>query len=101
MKKLVLLSISALIVTHVAAQDSVKKSSPSKIAPWFVEKFRVTGGFFVPSNNTNLQVGIKGGAAGTEIDFENDLGFTKSELTFLGNFQWRINRRSRINLNYY
>jgi len=55
----------------------------------------------VPSNITNLQVGIRGGTAGTEIDFENDLGFTKSEFTFLANFQWRINRRSRINLNYY
>jgi len=90
-----------LILTNCFAQDATNNATLLKKAPWFVERFRVTGGFFVPSNNTNLQVSIKGGAVGTEIDFENDLGFAKNELTFLGNFQWRIKRRSRINLNYY
>ncbi len=33
--------------------------------------------------------------------FEKDLGFNSAQLTFLANFQWRVSRRSRINLNYY
>jgi len=93
--------IPVLMITNCSAQSQANNSSDIKKAPWFVEKFRVSGGFFVPTSNTNLQVGIKGGAVGTEIDFEKDLGFTKSQLTYLANFQWRITRRSRLNLNYY
>jgi len=85
------------------AQEEAKKSDlkDQKVAPWFVERFRLTAGGFVPISNTNIQVGIKGGVAGTEIDFEKDLGFNESQLTFLSNLQWRISRRSRLNLCYY
>ena len=83
------------------AQDTTSAAVVQKTSPWFVERFRLTAGFFVPVNNTNIQVGVNGGALGTNIDFEKDLGFNNSQLTFLANFQWRISRRSRINLNYY
>ncbi len=83
------------------AQDSLSKTVKQPVAPWFVERFRLSAGFFVPVNNTNIQVGVTGGALGTDIDFERDLGFTSSQLTFQANFQWRISRRSRLNLNYY
>jgi hypothetical protein len=66
-----------------------------------VERFRLSVGFFVPVSNTNLQVGVEGGAAGTPVNLEKDLGYNKGQVTFLANFQWRISRRSRVNLNYY
>ncbi len=46
--------ISASCFSQTSASDSTK----IKTAPWFVEKFKVTAGFFVPVSNTNIQVGI-------------------------------------------
>ncbi len=62
---LLLVLISAYCLGQTSANDSTK----IKTAPWFVEKFKFSTGFFVPVSNTNIQVGIKGGVAGTEIDF--------------------------------
>jgi hypothetical protein len=83
------------------SQDSLNHHTELKIAPWYVERFRLSAGFFVPITNTNLQVGVEGAAAGTPINLEKDLGYNEGQLTFLANFQWRISRRSRVNLNYY
>jgi hypothetical protein len=88
-------------LTNSAASDSVNSPIVKKPAPWFVERFKLSGGFFVPVSNTSIQVGIQGGVAGTDIDFEKDLGYNSGQVTFLSNFQWRITRRSRISLNYY
>jgi hypothetical protein len=103
MKSTGILFIFIVCVIHTYSQDhdSTLNIKPKKTAPWFVERFRLSAGLFVPVNNTSIQVGIKGGAIGTEIDFEKDLGFGKTDFTFLANFQWRISRRSRLNLNYY
>ena len=83
------------------SQNSDSTQKEKKLAPWYVERFKLTAGFFVPITNTNLQVGVEGGQAGTPINLEKDLGFDNGQLTFLANFQWRISRRSRLNLNYY
>jgi hypothetical protein len=80
---------------------SYSQTKDSLVAPWWVEKFKLTAGLFVPINNTKVQVSANGSAAGTDIDFQKDLGFDASQLTFLVNFQWRISRRSRLNLSYY
>jgi hypothetical protein len=93
--------LACIVKCYAQDPDSNPDLSGKKKAPWFVERFRLTAGVFFPVNNTNIQVGVKGGAAGTDIDFEKDLGFNKYQVTFLANFQWRISRRSRINLNYY
>lgn len=96
MKKIiafVLFSFCVMIV-HAQTKDSL-------IAPWWVEKFKLTAGIFVPVNTSKIQVGVNGSAEGTEIDFQKDLGYAKASVTFLANVQWRISRRSRINLGYY
>ena len=80
---------------------SYSQTKDSLIAPWWVEKFKLTAGLFVPINNTKVQVGVNGSAEGTDIDFQKDLGFDAAQVTFLANLQWRISRRSRINLAYY
>jgi hypothetical protein len=80
---------------------SYSQTKDSLVAPWWVEKFKLTAGLFVPINNTKVQVGVNGTANGTNIDFQKDLGFDAAQITFLANFQWRISRRSRINLSYY
>ena len=90
------------------AQDSLGISHPpdsltpkKMVAPWWVEKFRLTAGFFLPVNNTKVQVGVNGTANGSVIDFRKDLGFNTAIATFLAGFQWRISRRSRLNLSYF
>lgn len=90
-----------LTVSFFANAQEEQPQAEKKTAPWFVERFRITAGGFVPFSNTNIQVGLKGDIAGTEIDFEKDLGFNESQLTFLSNIQWRMSRRSRLNLYYY
>jgi hypothetical protein len=72
-----------------------------RIAPWYVERFKVTAGFFLPVNNTNIRVDGSQGRIGTDIDFENDLGFQTTTSTFLADFQWRASSRSRFDLSYY
>ncbi len=85
----------------ISISFSYSQTKDSLVAPWWVEKFKLTAGLFVPINNTKVQVSANGSAAGTDIDFQKDLGFDASQLTFLVNFQWRISRRSRLNLSYY
>jgi len=101
MKVTGLIAIFLFSILYGNSQTGDSTSSTVKpLAPWFVEKFKLTAGFFYPVNNTTIRVGISG-SPGTDIDFVKDLGF-KSEIgTFLANFQWRISRRSRINLGYY
>jgi hypothetical protein len=98
---LTLMVLILLSVTSIANAQEEPSESTQKTAPWFVERFRITVGGFVPVSNTNIQVGLKGNVAGTEIDFEKDLGFDQSQFTFLSNLQWRISKRSRLNLYYY
>lgn len=90
---------SAQQTTDLPGQPSATSSRHA--APWWVERFRISAGFFIPLNNTEIKVGNEAGTFGTTIDFENDLGFSSTTSTFLGNAQWRISKRSRLDLSYY
>ena len=70
-------------------------------APWFVSRFKLSAGLFVAVNNTDVRVENATGTKGTNIDFENDLGFNRGIGTFLADAQWRASRRSRFDLSYY
>jgi len=85
----------------ISISFSYSQTKDSLVAPWWVEKFKLTAGLFVPVNNTKVQVEANGSVSGTQIDFQKDLGLNATQLTFLINFQWRISRRSRLNLSYY
>jgi hypothetical protein len=76
-----------------------KKIKPSP--PWFVRRLKVSAGLFIPVNGTKIEVGSRDDSFGTEIDFEDDLGFQKTSTTFLGSLQWRASRRSRFDLGYF
>ncbi len=101
MKRGTLITILLFSFSFANSQTKDSASSGKLVAPWWVEKFKLTAGFFLPVNSTKIQVGAKGEAAGTDIDFQKDLGFGASVATFMTNFQWRISRRSRINLAYF
>ena len=75
-------------------------SAPKKM-PWYIERFHLRAGLFVPITNTDVQVSLADGKEGTHINFENDLGLSRAISTYLVNFEWRVSRRSRINAIYY
>lgn len=81
--------------------DDYLYKRPKPVPPWFARRLKVTVGLFIPVNNTNIEVGNQSGTFGTEIDFEDDLGFRKSSSTFLSDIQWRASRRSRFDLSYF
>lgn len=86
--------------SYAQTNDSVPvKKKPA--LPWWVERFSVSAGFFVPVSNTELEVGSEDGRFGTKVDLEDDLGFSKTSSSFVGNLQWRASRRSRFDLNYF
>ena len=64
-------------MTHVPVK---KKPVP----PWWVERFSVSAGVFVPISNTELEVGSEDGSFGTTIDLEDDLGFKQTSNQFHG-----------------
>ena len=73
----------------------------SRSPPWWVQRFSVSAGVFVPLSNTELEVGSEDGSFGTTVDLEDDLGFKTTTTSFVGNLQWRASRRSKFDLNYF
>jgi hypothetical protein len=96
MKSIQFVVIFSFCISCVSAQ---KKDS--LVAPWWVERFKLTAGIFIPVNDISLKVSANGSVDGTNIDFQKDLGLESTGFTFLSNVQWRISRRSRISLGYY
>ena len=107
MKKLLALTLLAMTIGHVQAQQNTPdttryndtKTPARKVAPWWVDRFHLAAGFFLPVNNTVIQVG--NGSGGTTIDMEKDLGFESNRNTFLGTVDWRISRRSKLSFTYF
>ncbi|WP_281633108.1 hypothetical protein [Flavobacterium luteolum] len=89
-----------LTTTLKTEKDDFQDTSLEDL-PWHNRKFKVTAGGFFPVNNTQVQVEGNNGNIGTEIDLENDLGFSKSTVSFLGTFDWRISKRSRLGFEYF
>jgi hypothetical protein len=82
------------------SQTTDSSKSQKRIVPWFVERFKISAGFFYVVNITSVQVSITG-TPGTDIDYQKDLGYNKEVGTFLTSFQWRISSRSRFSFSYY
>lgn len=100
MKVPTLITILTFFSSLGYSQNSDSAYTGKRIVPWFVERFKISAGFFYVVNKTNIQVEVIG-SDGTEIDAEKDFGLNKEVGTFLANIQWRISSRSRINLSYY
>lgn len=81
--------------------DYARKNRTERDVPWFVDRFKVSAGFYEALNNTNIQLGSTTKSIGTDVDFENDLGLSKYSPTFLVGLEWRSTSRSKFVLNYY
>ncbi|MFB6454040.1 hypothetical protein ACE38W_02120 [Chitinophaga sp. Hz27] len=88
---------------ETSSNETIVQQSPTyelPQAPWWVSRFKVSAGLFFVVNNTNVAINGTAGRIGTDIDLESDLGFKKNTVNFLGDFQWRISRRSRLDLSW-
>jgi hypothetical protein len=88
------------ILNTLKDQDSTKAKAVRDV-PWFVDRYRISLGFYAGNNNTNIQLNSTSGNIGTEIDFENDLGFNSYSSSIFADFHWRSTSRSRFLLGYY
>jgi hypothetical protein len=88
------------ILYAIKVEDSAKNKTMRDV-PWFVERYRVSLGFYGGINNTNIQLNSNSGDIGTNIDFENDLGYDSYSSSIFADFQWRSTSRSRFMLSYY
>jgi len=88
------------ILNTLKNQDSTKAKAMRDV-PWFVDRFRISLGFYGGNNNTNIQLNSTSGEIGTNIDFENDLGYDSYSSSVFADFQWRSTSRSRFMLSYY
>ncbi len=100
MKELTFIAILILNISFGYTQIPDSSRNEKRTVPWFVERFKISAGYFYVVNFTNIQVGITS-PSGTEINAEKDFGFNKELGTLLANFQWRISSRSRFTLSYY
>jgi hypothetical protein len=95
------MKLTALIIALLFSISSAySQTKDSLVAPWWVEKFRISAGFFLPVNNMKVQVGAKGSANGKESILKKILD-KRNGAYFLAAFDWRISRRSCISLAYY
>jgi hypothetical protein len=65
------------------------------------ERFKLGGGIFFPSFDTELRVDNKTLGAGTEVNIEDDLGFSSSETTFWVGGYWRFAAKHRLSAGYF
>ncbi|MDP5201427.1 hypothetical protein [Flavobacterium sp. DG2-3] len=94
-------NISSESLTISKTSDEEFQDSYADDLPWHARRFKVTAGAFFPINNTEIRVDGNNGNIGTKIDLEDDLGFNKSSSSFMGTFDWRISRRSRLGAEYF
>jgi hypothetical protein len=88
-------------IEYSLKEKDTTKSKEMRDVPWFVNRYQVSFGFYGGFNNTNIQLNSKDGEIGTEVDFENDLGYDSYTSSIFADFQWRSSSRSRFVLSYY
>ncbi|MEI8075035.1 MAG: hypothetical protein WCH78_09820 [Bacteroidota bacterium] len=91
-----------MAISHESSFSDTINWSKKKTAPWFVDRFKISAGLFAATTTTDIKLGASGGGSiGTDIDFEKDLGLKRNVETFIGNFQWRLSRRWRMDFSFY
>jgi len=88
-------------IIYALKNKDTTKSKDLRDVPWFVERYKVSLGYYGGNNNTNIQLNSNSGDIGTNIDFENDLGYDSWSSSIFADFQWRSSSRSRFMLAYY
>lgn len=88
----IILVIGSFLSTVSIASDWIKPGE---------ERFKFGAGVFLPSFDTKLRVDNNTIGTGTEVDLENDLGFSESETTFWLGGYWRFAAKHRLIAGYF
>ena len=84
--------------TLILALLSCLAAAPASAA--FDETYRLTAGGFVTDFDTSLRINSRDNSIETEIDLEDDLGFTSSVQSAWIRGYWRMGNRHRLSLLY-
>ena len=93
---LVFLSLGLLFQAASAAENETKDYSNE---PW--ERAALYLGAFIVDTNSDLELGLGGGALGVKVDAEELLGLEKNFTVFRADGFWRITRRNRVDFTFY
>ena len=90
--------LGGIIVTGLLVSPAFAQSSA---ATWsdLPDRFKIDTGYFRLTSETVLRLNSPGGA-GSDIDFERDLGVAKEVDTFWLDATWRVGRRHQVELGY-
>jgi hypothetical protein len=78
------------------------KQEPAPTYEPFGERFGLrVGGLVASSIDTTASLGVRGSTAGTDFDFERELGLAKQTESFRADAHWRFDRRNRIDVGYF
>ncbi len=64
------------------------------------ERLKLGGGVFLPSFDTKLRID-NNNIGGTEVDLEDDLGFSSNQTTFWVGGYWRFAAKHRLSVAYF
>ena len=93
---LVLLGLGLLFQAASAAENETKDYSNE---PW--ERAALYLGAFIVDMNSDLELGLGGGALSVKVDAEEVLGLEKNFTVFRADGFWRITRRNRVDFTFY
>lgn len=93
---IVLLGLGLLFQAASAAENETKDYSNE---PW--ERAALYLGAFIVDTNSDLELGLGGGAFSVKVDAEELLGLEKNFTVFRADGFWRITRRNRVDFTFY
>ena len=93
---IVLLGLGLLFQAASAAENETKDYSNE---PW--ERAALYLGAFIVDTNSDLELGLGGGALSVKVDAEELLGLEKNFTVFRADGFWRITRRNRVDFTFY
>lgn len=92
---------STAVETNISSQSKNASPQQKELGSWQKHRFTIKAGAFFPFNNTDVSIGSSNGDIGTNIDLEDNLGFSSFSSSFIAEINWRASRRSSFGLEYY
>ncbi len=98
LKKVAALFVVALLASPVLAQT---QSQPPATSTWsgLPDRFQIDAGIFQVSADSVLRANV-GTGAGSDVNFERDLGLSKGATTYWVDARWHPWRRHQLSLSY-
>ena len=87
------LTVIAGLLVYAGATSAYAQSAPP-------DSIIIRGGGLIADFNSGIRLDVSGGQLGTDISFENDLGFTKTTGSWFIDGSWHIGGRHHLYVNF-